>query len=124
MAALLTRGESVLLPFGEGHVYDLVIERCGVFSSVQCKTGRLKNGRVLFFLYSVARDTKTKKYTKRRYGTSVDLYGVFCPQNDATYLIPSKNLPTNQGTLVVDLAQVKKLRKSTLMGETYLLKHG
>ena len=42
--ALRDAGYGVLMPFGENTRYDLVIDRCGSLSRVQCKTGRLRDG--------------------------------------------------------------------------------
>lgn len=84
IASLLRAGKTVLIPFGEGHRYDLVIEDDGRFLKVQCKTGRIKNNAVRFKVCSVCWKTgKSKPYTGQ-----VDLFGVFCPDNGTTYLIP------------------------------------
>jgi len=39
LAALVRRGFHVLIPFGEGQPYDLVIDLEPAFMRVQCKTG-------------------------------------------------------------------------------------
>jgi hypothetical protein len=48
MAALQACGYAVLMPFGENTRYDLVIDSGARLSRVQCKTGRLRNGSVIF----------------------------------------------------------------------------
>jgi PD-(D/E)XK endonuclease len=45
--ALHMQGYTVLLPFGENSRYDLVVDT-GSLRRVQCKTGRLRNGKVIF----------------------------------------------------------------------------
>lgn len=100
--ALLKKGKTVLLPYGENQKYDLVFEENGLFKTVQCKTGRLINGCIVFNLYSVVRDKTTKKYVKRKYQTSVDYYGVTCQSLSQIYLIPSARLPTHEGRLRID----------------------
>lgn len=45
MHDLVRAGYLVSIPFGENHRYDLVIEKDGVFKSVQVKTGRMRKRR-------------------------------------------------------------------------------
>ena len=90
LAALLKSGKSVLLPFGERHPYDLVVETDGVFTKVQCKTGRLKGDSIRFALCSVVRNAQTKKWHRKSYGDRVDVYGVYSPELEKCYLVPAK----------------------------------
>ncbi len=56
LAAALKAGRTVLLPFGNRHRYDLVIEdRHGHFQRVQCKSARLIKGAIRFNTSSVHR---------------------------------------------------------------------
>ena len=48
LAALLKLGKVVLMPYGDNQRYDFVVEDGGEFIRVQCKTGKLKDGRVNF----------------------------------------------------------------------------
>lgn len=48
IGALVEAGKRILRPEGEGCPYDLVIDEDGLFFRVQCKTGRLKKGAILF----------------------------------------------------------------------------
>ncbi|HUQ16734.1 MAG TPA: group I intron-associated PD-(D/E)XK endonuclease [Candidatus Saccharimonadales bacterium] len=83
--ALIRRGRKVLRPISAGARYDLVIDNeDGTFVRVQCKTGRLREGRVEFRLYSVS----GHRSTAVGYQGQIDAYGVYCPQNDANYLVP------------------------------------
>ena len=45
---LVRRGFTVLLPFGVNQRYDLVLDVGGEFIRGQCKTGRLRQGSVVF----------------------------------------------------------------------------
>lgn len=45
MLALVDGGIDVSVPFGENTRYDLIVDRDGDLSRVQCKTGRLRDGR-------------------------------------------------------------------------------
>lgn len=85
LVALAEKGKVVLTPFGEGERYDLMIDEGKKVLRVQCKTGKLRKGCVLFNNYS-----QTGAGTKF-YGTTVDAYGVYCPQNGKMYLVPAKD---------------------------------
>ncbi len=83
LAALMSTGKKVLLPFGDGHPYDLVFEHWDKsLKKVQCKTGKLKNGVIHFHNYS------SLKTGDKTYVGLVDYFGVFCPQNNKCYLVP------------------------------------
>jgi hypothetical protein len=82
LLALVTKGKNVLTPFGEGERYDLMIDEGRAVIRVQCKTGKLKNGGIVFNNYS------STAAGVKKYGDSVEAYGVFCPQNGKTYLVP------------------------------------
>src|SRR5271166_1838551 len=99
LLALVLKGKNVLTPFGEGGRYDLLIDEDAKFVRVQCKTGRLRNGKIIFNNYS-----QTAAGWKK-YRDSVDAYGVFCPQNQKTYLVPRKDCATGQTSLRVEPAK-------------------
>jgi hypothetical protein len=46
--ALARTGYLVSRPVGENRRYDLIIDKGGVLSRVQVKTGRLRNGAIVF----------------------------------------------------------------------------
>ncbi len=112
LAALLKAGKTVLIPFGNQQDYDLVMEENGCFFRIQCKTGRLKQGTVQFNLYTMAQQG-TAKHTRKCYGDKVDFYGVYCPANQKTYLVPREAVSQALGILRVDPPannQVKNIR--------------
>jgi PD-(D/E)XK endonuclease len=78
MTALLKKGFTVLVPWGGGAAYDLAVELGGKFSKIQCKTGRITKGVVYYHTDS----------THREYGDAIDFFGVYCPANGKTYLVP------------------------------------
>jgi hypothetical protein len=100
LAALLARSEKVLVPFGDGCHYDLLIDRVDGFVRVQCKSGILKKGAVMFKNFTVCRDGK-----HRSYGDSVDAYGVYCASNGKTYLVPSAECGSAETSLRVEDAK-------------------
>ncbi|HYY97634.1 MAG TPA: group I intron-associated PD-(D/E)XK endonuclease [Pyrinomonadaceae bacterium] len=52
LAAFVAAGYLVSAPFGSGHKYDFVVDDSKRLLRVQCKTGRVKNGTLLFNAYS------------------------------------------------------------------------
>lgn len=90
MAALLKKQCSVLLPFGDNQRYDLVIETPDGFHRIQCKTGRIRSGAIEF---PVASSSNHRRGGARRpYLGQIDYFGVYCPCNGKTYLVPSRDL--------------------------------
>ncbi len=100
LAALLKMGKTVLIPFGAQQDYDLVTEDNGCFSRIQCKTGRLRQGSIYFNLYTMAQGSR--EHIRRCYGDRVDFYGVYCPDNDKSYLVPNVGLAKSACALRVD----------------------
>jgi hypothetical protein len=101
--SLLRKGLTVLTPYGENQPYDLVIEESPkIFKTVQCKTGRYKNGVVEFNLYSVVRNKETKRYKKVNYSQNIDYFGVYCAELEKCYLVPASSLPSGVGILRIE----------------------
>ncbi len=98
IAALLKAGKTVLLPFGV-HSYDIVFEDDEKFYRVQCKTGRMRNGAMLFDAYS---KTGPGRQVRQLYTGKIDFFGVFCPYNGECYLIPIEDVPGSLGWFRID----------------------
>lgn len=115
IARLVQAGKMVLLPFGENHRYDLVLDEGTEFVRVQCKTGKLRQGAIWFNTCSVAyqrTDLGFKAYHVD-YKGAADLFGVYCQVTDAVYLVPVKDVGNTMGTLRVEPTrngQAKKIR--------------
>ena len=90
LAALLKRGKRVLMPFGDNFRYDLVVEDDGAFTRIQCKTGKISRGAIVF---AVASSQYHRGGKRQSYHGQVDAFGVFCPDNHKTYIIPIVDLP-------------------------------
>jgi PD-(D/E)XK endonuclease len=86
LAALVKAGYSVLLPFGENHRYDLVIDDGRRLQRVQVKTGRLRRGVVAYSCSSS--HTHRGGVAARPYFGQADVIAVYCPQNGKVYLVP------------------------------------
>ena len=91
MTALLEAGYHVAIPYGDSCRYDLVVEdRAGELSRIQVKTAREIKGVVRFKCFSS--HTHRGGVSTRRYTGEVEYFGVYCPQNERCYLIPSQDL--------------------------------
>jgi PD-(D/E)XK endonuclease len=102
MLALRDAGYTVLLPFGENTRYDLVIDDGGSLGRVQCKTGRLRNGAVVFRTCSSYAHHRSPRNTSRHYLGEIDYFAVYCRETAGVYLIPLEHAPlTNAGSLRV-----------------------
>lgn len=88
VAHLLQNGDVVLTPFGDSQRFDLVIYRKEKFIRVQCKTGSVKNGAVIFRTASVHKVKGTHSYTLQGYHGQIDLFMVYCPSINKFYSVP------------------------------------
>jgi hypothetical protein len=102
MAALLQVYESVLIPFGNGRRYDLVVDDDGKFLRVQCKTGHIRSGAILFNSSSMHAH---RGGTRRDYRGQAELFGVYCPQNRKVYLVPVEDVGERMGSLRLEPAK-------------------
>jgi hypothetical protein len=88
MLALHEAGYGLLVPFGENTRYDLVIDDGVRLARVQCTTGRLRNGSVLFNSCSSYAHHPNPRVVKRDYQGQIDYFAVFCPETRQSYLVP------------------------------------
>ena len=99
--AFVQAGFDVLVPFGEGQPYDLVVHLRGdVFLRVQCKNARRNRGCVVF-------NNRTTDHGRgpQPYLGLADIFGVYDPLDDAVYLVPVSKLPGFEGRLRVQPAR-------------------
>jgi len=119
MLALRLHCYALLMPFGENTRYDLVIDNGSCLRRVQCKTGRLRNGVVLFATCSSYAHHGSTAKPRRDYRGEVDDFAVFCRELGAVYLIPIEDLDVrNQGSLRVD-PPVNGQRKNVRFASAY-----
>jgi hypothetical protein len=111
MLALRDAGFEVLLPFGENTRYDLAIRRHSSFELVQCKTGRLHKGAVIFRTASSYRHHPHPKMQSKHYRGQVDLFAVYCPETTGIYLIPILDLPQAHASLRVEHPRNNQLHR-------------
>ncbi len=100
LATLIGRGCDVLIPFGDNLRYDLLIDVDGSFERIQCKTGRLRAGVIIFKTSSSTYHRSTGCH--KHYRGQAEWFGVYCPDNKKTYLVPVDRVGASEGTLRVD----------------------
>jgi hypothetical protein len=88
MLALQESGYAVYVPFGENTRADLIIEKGRRLASVQCKTGRLRDGTVTFKVCSSYAHLPSPRVAKRDYTGEVDYFAVYCTETGRVYLVP------------------------------------
>jgi hypothetical protein len=101
--SLSRAGYLVSKPFGENARYDFVIDKYGTLSRVQVKTGRLRNGAILFNTYSS--HYHRKGGSCKPYKDDIDFFGVYCPELHSVYLIPIADTAKLSGTIRVNEAK-------------------
>jgi PD-(D/E)XK nuclease superfamily protein len=103
MLVLRELGFGVLVPLGENTRYDLVIDDGESLRKVQCKTGRLRGGAVIWSLCSNYGHHPNPGPVRRAYHGEVDFFAVYCPETTGVYLLPIEDLPMrSRGYLRVD----------------------
>jgi hypothetical protein len=93
MYAFQLQGTPMFLPFGENTRCDLIVEMGRKLRRIQCKTGRLRKGAVLFAVCSTYGHHPNPKILKRDYQGEVDDFAVYCPDLGTVYLVPIDDLP-------------------------------
>ena len=117
LVALIEARYIVARPFGDGCRYDYVIDDGETLQRVQCKTGSLKNGCVVFNAFSVAGNSNGKP---QGYADAADLFAVYCPDNDQVYLVPIARVGASKVYLRVEQTQNNQQRR-VRWAEEYLL---
>jgi hypothetical protein len=91
--ALIASGRVVLMPWGASQRYDFVIdEGDGRFTRVQCKSGVYRHGCVYFRTASADR----RRPNGDPYVAQVDAFAVYCPELDASFLVPIEHIQARQ----------------------------
>ena len=108
-ADLTRRGYKILLPWGEGERYDLVLYRddSGTdFERVQVKYVSLRDG-----VMDVPCRSNNESYTSKDF----EWIGVYCPELDTFYYIPSKYLDTHGGTITLRIDETKNNQEKGIL---------
>ncbi len=84
LAAFIEAGYLVSIPFGDGHKYDLIVDDGQRIQRVQCKTGRVRKGSLLFNACSFSGNAGTR----RDYKDVAELFAVLNLETGDVYIIP------------------------------------
>ena len=104
IAKLLKLGKTVLIPYGNMERYDIVINKeDGSFVKGQVKTGRYKNGSIIFNVAS-----SNYKGIRRSYIGQIDVFWVYCSYTEKVYEIPIEIVPKHDMSLRVEPNKNKK----------------
>src|SRR4051794_13115837 len=92
MLGLQASGFHVLIPFGENTRYDLGVDDGDRILKVQCKTGRLREGAVIFSPCSNYAHHGSSESPRRDYAGQIDAFGVWCADTAGVYLVPIEDV--------------------------------
>jgi hypothetical protein len=90
-SALAELGYAVSKPLGENQRYDLIADDGERLQRVQVKTGRIRNGVIVFSCCSTHGHRRTSLKT-RPYTGQIELLAVYCPETEKVYILPEKEL--------------------------------
>ena len=103
--AFVQRGFGVLVPFGGGQPYDLVVELGSALLRVQCKRAWPSGGCLVFN----SRGTDHGN-GRRSYRGLADIFGVYFPRTDGVYLVPIEEVADSKGWLRVEATRNNQKR--------------
>lgn len=107
LAALVDRGFDVLVPFGEGQPYGLVIHLGHKeFLRVQCKTAWPRQGCVIFNSASTDHGRGAQSYLGL-----ADIFGVYFPPSESVYLVPIEAVARFEGRLRLEPTRNNQRRR-------------
>ena len=117
LASLLKRGYSVSIPFGNNLRYDFILDDGKQLLRAQCKTGRLRNGTIIF-------NTASSGFRSIRYNYKgqADVFLVYCPGVKGVYIVPVEELGNCAACLRVDPLKKHGTRSTVKWARKYLMK--
>lgn len=110
LAALIDAGYDVSVPFGENQRYDLIIDDGSALFRVQVKTGRLRDGVII---YNCSSSHAHRGGVSRPYFGQIEYLAVYCPDTGKVYMLPEEELTSTNAHLRVSPARnnmVKTIR--------------
>ena len=115
---LIRLGLAVLVPFGDGHPYDLVIDiGNSAFLRIQCKRAWPVKGCVIFNARSTDHGRGSQSYAGL-----ADLFGVYFPPTDKVFLVPIDGVAAFEGRLRLEPARNNQ-RKGIRLAEEFEIDH-
>jgi hypothetical protein len=103
----------VLVPFGGGQPYDLVVHMSGnSFLRVQCKTAWPSRGCLVFNCRTTDHGRGCLSYVGH-----ADIFGVYFPPSEAVYLVPIDAVADTEGRLRLKPARNNQRRRIRLAAD-------
>jgi len=113
LSALIRRDFEVVVPFGDGHPYDLGIRLEGTtMLRVQCKTAWPLRGCLVFNCLATDHGRGA-----RSYAGLADLFGVYFPADRSVYLVPIDGVASSEGRLRLEPARNNQKRRIRLAAD-------
>lgn len=113
LSAFVRRNYEVLVPFGEGQPYDLVVHLTGrEFLRVQCKTAWPNGGCLIFNCRSTDHGRGPQPY----FGLA-DIFAVYFPPTQAVYLVPIDGVAAFEGRLRLEPTRNNQRREIRFAAE-------
>ena len=110
LCALHRHGLTVLTPWMTDHArFDAAVEAFGRLLRVQIKTGQADADRSA--IRFSARSTNWYSGGQRDYRGEAELFAVYCPAMDATFLVPVEHVGTTTGCLRLTRARNGQVRR-------------
>jgi hypothetical protein len=97
LAELLKRGYTVSIPFGGSQRYDFILDDGQRLLKAQCKTGRMRQGTLVFNTCSVNGLT----HVKADYRGQIDVFLVYSSDTAKVYVVPVDEVGRREGWLRV-----------------------
>jgi len=106
---LIQNGLHVLLPWGEDHRFDMVVEKDGVYKKVQIKYVSARNG-VLEVPIRSCNNYKVIHYSPE----DVDIIAAYHAETQKVYFVPLKNIG-NRSSLKIRLSSAKNHQQKKIV---------
>lgn len=109
----MNRGFDVLVPFGGGQPYDLVVHLPPrAFLRVQCKTAWLRGGCAIFNCRMTDHGGGPLPYVGL-----ADIFGVYFPPRRSVYLVPIEEVAESEGRLRLEPTRNNQRRRVRLAAD-------
>jgi hypothetical protein len=102
LVELKSLGFTVSTPFGDNAKYDLIFDDGSSLHKVQVKTGRLKDRGVVSFNTATRGHNTDNTYQKEYTEEDIDVFVVYCPQNENLYAVDVEDAPNSSMSLRVE----------------------